>query len=96
MVSKLSAVRSIRLQNSEWEWLTEEADRRETTVNGLVADLLMVGRLKAEEAGAAPVRPPSGGSSIKPPVLRVEVTHVSVPTYERKAFNPQPKTGKKK
>ena len=59
MVSTSSAVRSIRLQNSEWEWLTQEAARRETTVNGLVADLLMVGRLKAEEARAAPERRPA-------------------------------------
>lgn len=55
MVSKSSAVRSIRLQNDIWEWLAAEAERRQTNVNGLVTDLLLVARLKAEEAKAKPV-----------------------------------------
>jgi hypothetical protein len=72
MVSKHSAVRSIRLPNSEWEWLIEEAARREVTVNGLVQDLLMVGRLRAEEARAAPVRRPAQKVAPKPVVAKAE------------------------
>lgn len=40
MVSKHSSVRSIRLQNEAWEWLAKEAERRGTTVNGVVAELV--------------------------------------------------------
>lgn len=46
--------RSVRLQNDLWSWITEEAERRGVTVNGLIADLLMVARLKSEERAAGP------------------------------------------
>lgn len=49
-----SKVHSIRVQNDLWEWLTEEAKRRGVTPNGLVCDLLLVGRLRADEARLAP------------------------------------------
>lgn len=58
MVSKSSAVRSIRLQNDLWQWLSDEAERRGLAVNGLVSDLLEVGRLKAEEAKVKPAAKP--------------------------------------
>lgn len=86
MVSKSSAVRSIRLPNAEWEWLVEEAAHREVTVNGLVADLLLVGRLKAEVAKATA---PGMTNPRSAPAI-----HVDVPVYAPKAFNPRPKAGK--
>lgn len=52
-----SSVRSIRLPDETWQWLAEEAARREMKVNGLVSDLLIVGRLKAEEARASANKP---------------------------------------
>lgn len=54
MASKSSAVHSVRVQNDLWEWLTAEAKRRGVTPNGLVCDLLLVGRLRADEARLAP------------------------------------------
>lgn len=44
MVSKSSAVRSIRLQNDLWAWLAEEAERRGVAVNALVSDLVLAAR----------------------------------------------------
>jgi hypothetical protein len=60
MTSKSSSVRSVRLQNDLWAWLEAEAARRSVSANGLISDLLEVGRLRAEEAKTAP----------KPPVAR--------------------------
>lgn len=63
-----TTVRSIRLQNDVWAWLAEEAARRETTVNGLVDDLIEVARLRVAERAAAPERAP-----VKPkPAPKVE------------------------
>lgn len=58
MVSKSSAVRSIRLQNDLWSWLSEEAQRRGVTVNGLIGDLVLVARLKAAEVVTKPTQKP--------------------------------------
>lgn len=58
MVSSTSAVKSIRLQNDTWTQLAVEAEKRATTVNGLIADLVIVGLYRAAEAkAAAPVKP---------------------------------------
>jgi hypothetical protein len=53
MAKPKSSNRSIRLTDEMWAWLAAEADRRQTSVNGLVGDFLMVARLKAEERAVA-------------------------------------------
>lgn len=57
MVKPKSSNRSIRLPDEMWAWLAAESDLRQTSVNGLVGDFLMVARLKAEEARLAPPKP---------------------------------------
>jgi hypothetical protein len=56
MVSKTSAVRSIRLPNQVWAQLAQEVERRggSVTVNSLIHDLVIVGLLKAAERRATP------------------------------------------
>jgi hypothetical protein len=83
MVSKTSSVRSIRLPNDMWAWLAAEAERRGTTVNGLVSDLLEVGRLGVAERAAAPVKP-ARALKAAPPKVKAEPAKLAVP------FGPQP------
>lgn len=49
MVSKSSAVRSVRLPNDLWARLAEEAGVRGVALNGLICDLLEVALLRAAE-----------------------------------------------
>lgn len=66
MAKPKSSNRSIRLPDELWAWLAAEADRRQTSVNGLVGDFLIVARLKAEEAAADLVKPKPPGFKVKP------------------------------
>lgn len=68
MAKPKSSNRSIRLPDEMWAWLAAEADRRQNSVNGLVGELLMVARLKADERAAGemgtqrPAKPTRAGS----------------------------------
>lgn len=44
MVSKSSAVHSVRIPNDLWEWVVAEAKRREITPNAHVVELLSLAR----------------------------------------------------
>lgn len=90
-MAPITSLRSIRLRNELWDWLKAEAERRSTTVNGLVADLLEVARLRAEEAKAAPnARSPE--KDVKPrPAVKAPLTarEALVPlagTFKRKPY----------
>lgn len=112
MAKPPTSTRTIRLPNDTWEWLKTQAPKRETTVNGLVAEAISV--LKREPSGI-PIRQAGSETSSRvtkalatmkplkpgPQTIRCEDgTTMSgiagVPLHKPKPFNPQPKTGKKK
>lgn len=56
MAKPPTSVRSIRLPDETWERLATEADKRGVKVNGLVADLVEVGLLRASDPDIRRVR----------------------------------------
>jgi hypothetical protein len=110
MAKPPTSVRSIRLPDETWAWLSKEAERRTTTVNGLVAALvaeLQTGIVVTYEARRWPDDEPKT-TTIRQTVVRDEVvpatdrpkfegvTASGDPMPKRGAFNPQPKRGQKK
>ena len=67
MAKPKSSNRSVRLADEMWAWLAAEAERRQTSVNGLVGDLLLVARFNADERTATVAEKPKPPAKAKPP-----------------------------
>jgi hypothetical protein len=103
MVSKHSAVRSIRLQIEMWAWLSAEAERRKTNVNGLVSDFVEVGRFRAsvKDAERVPPAPPTwpSGAVVEPhhvedPASKLTLGSAVTVGYQRPKPGSRAKPGK--
>jgi hypothetical protein len=95
MPTKGTSVRSIRLADETWAELSAEAEKRQTSVNALVAGFIEDG-LEPD-----PVPDPAEVRKVTQRLVAEATKHTLIPTLgvpvlQRKAFNPQPKKGSKK
>lgn len=96
MVSKSSAVKSIRLQNDLWATIKADADARGEPVNAVIARHLRIAYAPKDKLTVEHIADVTLASPLGARAMRQVNARTVVPTYERKAFNPQPKTGKGK
>jgi hypothetical protein len=90
MTKPPTSVRSIRLPDTEWARLQGRADALGVSLNALVAKLIEP-VIHANPPARGTVREVYRSSDDGGPPLSRPI----VPTLERKAFNPQPKSGKR-